>query len=496
MSAFFDALGIVFHLGTLLYILLGVAWGMIFGMIPGLSATLAIVVLIPITYGMEPIVGICMLLGVYIGGVSGGVISAVLLGMPGTPSSITTCYDGYPLAKSGLGEKALGIGAVSNLIGSIVGWIFLILFATQLSRLALKFGPFEYVAIIIFGIIAVVTLSGDSVLKSFLMAVLGLFFATIGSDPTYGTLRNTFGLDIISNGINTIPAMVGMFVIAHICKEVQHHSEKYALPKSKPVKGIMTKEEWKESIPNFLRSSIIGTAIGILPGIGGNLATFVCYDQAKKYDKHPETFGSGNIQGIIASETGNNAVIGGALIPMIALGIPGDTSTAALLGGLQIHDLTPGPLLFKLNPDLVYSVFISFMVAVVFMFVLLMGGKRFFPKILRIKKAFLLPTVLVLSLVGCYNLNYSMKDVWIAVLFGIFGYALSKWNFPMTPIVIGLILGKMLEKNLRLGLSQSGNSLLPLVTQPICIVFLAATVISILFAVKIKKKTIEMEEKS
>lgn len=496
MGAFLEALSVVLQAGTLLYILVGVAWGMIFGMIPGLSATLAIVVLIPITYGMEPMIGICMLLGVYIGGVSGGVISAVLLGMPGTPSSITTCYDGYPLAKQGLGEKALGIGAVSNLIGSVIGWVFLILFATQLSRLALKFGPFEYVSIIVFGIVAVVTLSGDSIAKSSLMAVLGLFLATVGADPTYGTARNTFGLDILSNGVNTIPAMVGMFVIAHICREVRHHSEKYALPESRRVKGIMTKEEWRESLPNFLRSGLIGTAIGILPGIGGNLATFVCYDQAKKYDKHPETFGKGNIQGIIASETGNNAVIGGALIPMIALGIPGDTSTAALLGGLQIHDLTPGPLLFKLNPELVYSVFIAFMAAVVFMFVMLLLGKRFFPRLLRIKKAFLLPTVLVLSLVGCYNLNYSMKDVWIAVLFGVLGYALSALDFSTTPIVIGLILGGMLEKNLRLGLSQSGNSLLPLITQPICILFLAATALSILFAVKIKKKTMEMEEKS
>ena len=495
MSPLLEALSTVFQLGTLLYILIGVAWGLIFGMIPGLSATLAIIVLIPITYSLSPIQGICMLLGVYIGGVSGGLISAILLGMPGTPSSITTCYDGYPLAKQGLGEKAIGIGAVSNLVGSLIGFVFLILLATPLSKLALKFGPFEYVAIIVFGIVAVVTLSGDSILKSFMMAAFGLLLASIGSDPTYGTVRSTFGLSIFSNGINTIPAMVGMFVIAHICAEAKNHTEKYSLPISKPVKGIMTKAEWKESVPNFLRSGLIGTAIGILPGIGGNLATFVCYDQAKRASKDPKSFGQGNIQGIIASETGNNAVIGGALIPMIALGIPGDTSTAALLGGLQIHDLTPGPLLFKMHPALVYSVFISFIVAVVYMFLMILGGKRIFPKMLRIKKSFLLPAVLVLSLVGCYNLSYSMKDVWIAVIFGVIGYALKKWNFPNTPIVIGLILGKMLEKNLRLGLSQSGNSLLPMLTQPICLIFLAATIASLFFAAKIKKTTKKMEEK-
>lgn len=483
-----EAFGVVFTFDVVLMLALGTAWGLVFGMIPGLSATLAVVVLIPVTYGMDPIHGICMLIAVYIGGVSGGLVSAVLVGMPGTPSSITTAFDGFPLAKQGLGRKALGVGAISNLIGSFIGWIFLITLAPEIADLALGFGPFEYVAIILFGMTAVVSLSGGSMSKGFAMAAFGLFLATVGMDPTYGASRNTFGLSVFSSGVSTIPAMIGLFVLSQVYSEVLDIDQKYTLPESKPVKHIMTKAEWKESIPNFLRSGLIGTFIGILPGIGGNLANFVTYDQAKKRSKDPDSFGQGNIQGIIASETANNAVIGGALIPMLALGIPGDAATAALLGGLQIHNLTPGPLLIKENPTLVYSVFIAFMVAVVIMFLMMLGGSRVFPRLLRIRKSYLLPAIMVAAIVGCYNLQYSTKDIWMAVIFGFVGYVLLKYKYPLTPVVIGLILGGKFEQQLRLGITQSDGSLLPFLTRPISLFFLLAAVASIVVAVRMNMK--------
>jgi len=466
-------------LTNLLLIVLGVVWGIIFGMIPGLTATLAVVVLIPATYGLGAVTGISMLIGIYIGGVSGGLVSAILIGMPGTPASITTVFDGFPLAKKGLGQKALGIGITSNLVGSMLGWICLVSMAPEIAKFALKFGPFEYAAIIIFGLTAVISLSGTSMLRGFVMAVFGLLLSTIGLDPTYAMPRNTFGLEFLKSGISPIPAMIGLFVVSQVFVEAEKISVKFLIPKPAKLGRFFSAKEVKASIGNFLRSGVIGILIGILPGIGGALANFIAYDQAKKASKNPETFGEGNIQGIIASETANNASVGGALIPMISLGIPGDAVTAALLGGLMLHGLQPGPLLIRDNPAIVYGIFSSYVIATLAMFAIMMVGIKIFPAILRIQKSFLLPLVLAAGIVGCYNLQYSLTDVWVAVSFGFFGFVFLKNDFPLTPVVISLVLGKMLEENLRLALLSSETGLLPLFTRPISLIFMLAAAVSV-----------------
>lgn len=474
----------MFTIKTIVLIVLGVLLGLIFGAIPGLTGTLAVVILIPITYGLTAIEGLSMLIGVYIGGISGGCVSAILLGMPGTPSSITTAFDGFPLAKKGYAGKAMGAAIMSNFYGSVFAWLLLITIAPKIAHFALKFGPFEYMAVIVFGLTTVISLSGKSLFKGLIMTFLGLFLCTVGLDPIGGTMRNTLGFEFLAGGITAIPAMIGLFVVSQVFKELENLSEKYLIPKDKTKNVLLNRSELKASLVNFGRSGIVGTFIGILPGIGGSLANFVAYDLAKKTDPNPDSFGKGNIQGVIASETANNAVVAGALIPLLALGIPGDSVTAALMGGLQLHGLQPGPLLFSENLGFVYGLFISFLVAVIAMFMLMWwGGSRIFPIALRIPKTYLLPIVLMASIVGCYNLSYSLQDMWIALLFGVIGYFLLKKDYPLTPLVISLILGRIFETQMRIGLIKSSGSLAPLLTSPIAIAFLTAAFLSILYSI-------------
>ena len=402
----------------------GTIFGIIFGAIPGLTATLAVILLIPLSYGLEPTQGISMLVGVYIGGISGGVVAAVLLGMPGTPSSMVTVLDGFALAKQGRAGKALGAGVTANLAGSFIGWLFLIALAPQVARFALEFGPIENTAVLLFGFTAVISLSGGSITKGIIAA-------------------------------------------------------------SRLTDRFMSLTELRASLPNFIRSGLIGTAIGILPGIGGTLASVVAYDQQKRAAKHPENYGRGELQGIIASETANNATIGGALIPFLALGIPGDTVTAALLGGLQIHGLDPGPILFSRHMDMVYGVFVAFILSCVVMYVFMQFvGTYVFPVALRLQKKYILPLVMVMSLIGCYNMEYSMMAVWVALAFGVLGYVLKKFRYPLMPLIIGLILGPMFERELRLACIQAGGSFAEFLSSPIALVFLALTVLSLAVALR------------
>lgn len=423
----------------------GTIFGIIFGAIPGLTATLAVILLIPLSYGLEPTQGISMLVGVYIGGISGGVVAAVLLGMPGTPSSMVTVLDGF----------------------------------------ALKFGPIENTAVLLFGFTAVISLSGGSITKGICMTALGMAFSTVGVDPISSMERNTLGFSVLTNGISQMPAMIGLFVVAQAFAEMDTLSERFIIAASRLTDRFMSLTELRASLPNFIRSGLIGTAIGILPGIGGTLASVVAYDQQKRAAKHPENYGRGELQGIIASETANNATIGGALIPFLALGIPGDTVTAALLGGLQIHGLDPGPILFSRHMDMVYGVFVAFILSCVVMYVFMQFvGTYVFPVALRLQKKYILPLVMVMSLIGCYNMEYSMMAVWVALAFGVLGYVLKKFRYPLMPLIIGLILGPMFERELRLACIQAGGSFAEFLSSPIALVFLALTVLSLAVALR------------
>ena len=484
----FDTLMQVFNWSTVGWVFTGTLFGLIFGVIPGLTAMLAIIILIPVTYGMPPVTGVSMLIGVYIGGISGGVVAAVLLGMPGTPSSITTAFDGFPLAKQGQAGKALGAGITSNLVGCMIGWIFLVTGAPIIAQFAVNFGPVEYVSVVIFGLTVVVSLSGDSLSKGTLMAIFGLLLSTIGIDPINGMTRNTLDLIFLEGGISFIPALIGLFVVGQVFNELGDVAT-HVIPKTTIERVTMTWQELKESATNFLRSGIIGVFIGILPGVGASLGTFVAYDQAKKASKNPETFGKGNLQGVVASETSNNAIIGGALIPMLALGIPGDAVTAALMGGLQIHGIEPGPLLGTMYPELIIGIFGYFLISTVCMFLLMiLGGARLFPIILRAKKSYLLPMVLVTSLIGCYNIGYTITDVWVSFVFGIMGYFFSRHGYPLVPLVITLVLGGMFEKQVRTAMLMTDGEVMPFFTTPLSAIFLILSALSVFLAIRSKLK--------
>ncbi|UFT98782.1 tripartite tricarboxylate transporter permease [Radiobacillus kanasensis] len=488
ISSFFESITGIFLSSTILFVAFGTILGVIFGAIPGLTATLAVVILLPFTYGMDPVAGLSTLVSAYIGGISGGVVAAILIGMPGTPSSVTTVFDGYPLAKKGLGAKALSMGAMSNLIGSVISLVFLVLLAPQLAKVALSFTPFEYAMVMLFAFVIVAGLTGDF-FKSILVTVFGLILATWGFDPINAVERNPLGIEFLRNGIPAIPALIGLFVISRVFEELESDQSKPIIPKTSTKGSFPKLREIKISVPNFLRSGFIGTAIGILPGIGSSLATFVAYDRAKKSSKEPETFGKGNIQGVIASETSNNAVIGGALIPLLALGIPGDSVTALLLGGLQMHGLQPGPLLFLNQPDFVMGLFASFLLSVVIMYLFMVTiGARIFPIILSVKKVYLLPMVVAMSIAGTFTIGNRVEDVWIMAIFGIIGYFMDKYNFSTLPLVITLLLGFPFEQYIRNGLIQSEGSLLPFFTRPIAGGFFLLTIITLFFILKSKRK--------
>lgn len=473
---------------SMIFLTVGVMLGLIFGAIPGLTATLAVVILIPLTYTMETNASMAMLIGAYIGGISGGFVAAIMLNMPGTPSSVATTFDGFPMAQQGKAGKALGAGNFANLVGTIFGWLMLLLVSPLLTKIALSFSAFEYTMAIMFGFVAVISLSGESVYKGLLAALLGLTLTLVGYDILTGMPRATFGISILRAGFSYMAALIGLFVVGEVLEQVENIVQKYIVPVQE-IKGVyLTKEEIKESLPNFLRSGIIGVLIGILPGIGGAFANLVTYDQAKKASKHPERFGKGELQGVIASEVGNNAVIGGALIPFVSLGIPGDVVTAALLGGLMIQGINPGPLFSIEYPDLVFTIYNAVLVSAIVCFVFMqLVGVRLFPRALRIPKHILLPAVLIMALVGVYNMNYSINDVWVCVIFGVLGYLMGKAKVPKTPMVITMILGGNFELYLRTALKISSGSFIPFFTRPASLVFVVLVIASLMFPLFKKK---------
>jgi len=469
----------------------GVVLGVIFGAIPGLTAALAVVILLPFTYGLDTMTGLAMLIAAYIGGISGGLVSSILIGMPGTPSSVTTVFDGFPMTKKGLGGKALGAGVMANVVGSLMGLLALVLFSPQLAKIALRFSSFEYTLLILFAFLTVVGVSEGEIFKGIVMSILGLVLGTMGLDQVTGDIRATFGISFLRGGISSLPAMLGLLVLAKVFEEIESDIHTPIVPKlvvrMRDIHPSL--QEMKQSSGNYLRSGIIGVFIGILPGIGGAVANFVAYDQAKKANKNPESFGHGNVQGVIASETANNAVIGGALIPLLVFGIPGDAVTAMLLGGLQLKGVRPGPLIFQNQPELIVGIFISFFLAVILMYVFMMWiGIWFFQKMLSIKKKYLLPLVLLMSVAGSYNIAFRVADIWIIIIFGIIGYVLNKNEFPVIPLVISLLLGPMFETNLRTSMMFSAGKITPFFTRPMSLVIWLLIGVTLFFIVKKNRK--------
>ncbi|MDW2799278.1 tripartite tricarboxylate transporter permease [Clostridium boliviensis] len=446
----------IFTPSSLMLMAAGVTVGIIFGSIPGLSASMAVALFLPLTFSMSPSMGMNMLVAVYIGGISGGLISAILLNMPGTASSIATCFDGHPMAKNGEAGKALGYGIVFSFIGSIFSFIVLTFCAPLLADIALKFTPAENFGISFFALTMVAVLASGSMVKGVLAGMLGLIFALVGMAPIDGTARFTFGSSSLMAGFDTLPTLIGIFAISEILITAESMGNgALDVIRMKPIKGFGF--SWKDfiyQIPNAIRSALIGTGIGILPGIGGSTSGMLSYVTAKNMSKHPEEFGKGCPDGIVATETANNATIGGAMIPLLVLGIPGDGVTAMMLGGFLIHGLSAGPLLFVKNADVVYGIFAACMICVTLMLLIEFFGIRVFVQLLKIPKHILMPLILVLCCVGAYATNNRIFDVQSIILFGLVGYLYHKFRLPTTPFVLCFLIGKMLETYLRRGIMQ------------------------------------------
>ncbi len=469
--------GAVFSLNIMMLMAIGVAVGIVFGAVPGLSATMAVALCLPLTFTMGPQAGLSLLVALFIGATSGGLISAILLKIPGTPSSIATVFDGGPLMEQGQGVKALGIGIVFSFLGTLFSIAALMLIAPELAKVALRFGPHEYFAIAVFSLTLIATLSAGSMAKGLFAGALGFAVSTVGIAPVEAIRRFTFGFSELNGGFSMLTVMIGMFAVAEVIKLAesgrQGQAGKARSVSMKNIKGFgFSLREFREQLPNAFRSGLIGLGIGILPGIGAGTSNLVAYIIAKKRAKDPDSYGKGNIGGVVASETANNAGIGGAMMPLMTLGIPGDTITAILLGGFLIHGIQPGPLLFISQGPLVYTIFAALIVATFMMLFMEFYGLRLFIRLLDVPKHILLPIILVLCVVGAFGLSSRLFDVWAILGFGLLGYVFSKAGMPAAPFIIGFILGPMAETNLRRGLMLSDGNFLAFLTNPIAACFL------------------------
>ena len=472
MDTFFSALAAACGFEALLANLLGVALGIVFGALPGLTAVMGVALLIPLTFGLPPVVAFSSLLGMYCGAIYAGSITAILVSTPGTAAAAATMLEGPRLTARGESLRALEMTTVASFVGGVFSCFILAGVAPQLARFALNFSAPEYFALGIFGLTIVATLSEGALLKGCIAACLGLLIAMVGMDPLTGNLRLTFDSANLINGVSLIPALVGLYALSQVfltCEDVFRGKRLSAVNISR--KGISLAEIWANRSA-LLRGSLIGTFIGIVPATGSGTASFAAYSDAKRKSRHPAAFGNGAIAGLAATESANNAVTGGALIPLLTLGIPGDVVTAVILGALMIQGMTPGPLLFQEQGALVYSIFISLLLANVFMLVLGMASVRVFSKIVSIPGGILMPLVTTLCVVGGYALNNSNFDLGVMAVFGILGWIMTKASIPLAPLLLAMILSGIIETNFRRALSISDNDYTVFLTRPVCAVFL------------------------
>jgi putative tricarboxylic transport membrane protein len=479
-------------LETLLLMLVGTFGGLIIGALPGLSAFTALAIMLPFTFGMNPISGLCFLVSVYVGGSSGGLISAVLLGIPGTPSSIATCFDGYPMAKQGKSKTALSAAIISSFVGGIFGAIVLSFIGPYIAQFALKLSSYDYFGIILFALTTVSSLAGKNMVKGLMACLLGVCLACVGTDGLSSVYRYTFGITKLSNGFSLVPVLIGLFAVSQIMATARDKASQKSLDFSGTNQNEgarFTFKDYFKRIKMIIPVSLMGLLIGILPGLGGNISNLMAYSYAKKTSKHPETFGKGEIDGIIASETANNATVGGAMIILLTLGIPGDNATSIILAGFQMNDIAPGPLLFKTQGELVYAILAGFVVANILFFVMEYFGLPIFTKMLSIPSMLLLPIVIVCCFVGSYCANNNTLDIFIMVVFGIIGYILKEHEFPLAPMVVGFILAPMLELYLRRSLMKTDGQWLPIISSPIAAICIFATILTIGFSIYKAVKT-------
>ena len=467
---------------TWLYLAGGVVLGIVFGALPGFTATMGLAILTPLTFWVPTDQALGMLFGLLCAAIFSGGIPAILINTPGTPASIATTWDGYPLAQQGQAGLALGVNALGAFAGQVLSVLVLAVAGYPLAAFALRFGPAEYFALAIFGISMMVSISSESLVKGLLMGMLGLAISVVGLDPIMAYPRLTFGAPALIEGISFIPVMVGLFGVAEVLMQVYARVPHDARGAVGRLDRILPRGgEWREMAPHALLGSAIGTGVGIIPGAGGDIGAMIAWDQSRRLSTRAAEFGRGSLQGLVASTTAANAAIGGAITTMLTLGIPGDSASAVLIGALLIHGLQPGPMLFRDRPELASDIVVLLLMAAFLTAVVGLLGARPLAWVLRVRDEILWGLILIVCVLGSYALNQAPVDVWVMLVSGGLGFVLRRARFPMGPLVLALILGPMAESNLRraLVLSQGDPSIL--VTRPIAAVLLAVTVVSLLW---------------
>ncbi|WP_064505511.1 tripartite tricarboxylate transporter permease [Defluviitalea phaphyphila] len=470
----------VFEPFNLLMCIVGLFIGVLFGALPGFSATMGVAVFIPFSYVMEPEAAMLLLAGIYCGGVYGGTIPAILIGIPGTPASAPTALEGQAMTKKGESGKSLLLATIGSTIGGVISSLALLFGAPALAIIAMKVGSPEQAMVAIFGLSVVCMLSYDNMLKGLLVGFISLVVATIGQDPVMGYPRFTFGMYQLIGGIDVVSVLIGIFSIPQVLIMLENlNKDDNKVNKLSKLK--ITAKDITSNIVNFIRSSIIGVAIGIIPAAGPDIASFFSYNEAKKASKSPEKFGNGSEEGIIASETANNAVTGGSLIPLLTLAIPGSAPAALFLGAMIIHGLRPGPLLFTQNAKEIYTLLVGFLVINICMFFVGYIYCKMAGKILLIPNAILCTIIVVLATVGSFSINQNIFDVIVMYISGIIGYIMVKNDFPTSPVALALLLGPILEENLVQVKTLFGDNLLILFTRPLFTIFFCFTIFSYAF---------------
>ncbi len=488
-----DAVQTVFMPMNLLILLISTLTGLVMGMLPGLSATMAIALLTGLTYNLSTQSALISLLGVYVGAISGGCQSAILLNIPGTPASAATASDGYPMANQGKGGYAIFLATTASCLGTLLSVICVMTLTPVLTNISLEFGAWEFFLLAIFGIIICGSLtSGGKALKGWIAGILGLFVAQIGLDQIYGVPRFCFGNINLMSGIQLIPVMIGLFGFPEIIKAFSKSESK--ILKMSPFHVAEGFRAIGRDMIAIIRSSIIGVGVGIIPGVGEDVGGWLSYWASKSASKQPESFGKGNPTGVISAESGNNACIGGAIIPVLSLAVPGSAPAAVLLAAFLMHGYRPGPLLMSETPEFLYQVCIYLAASAIVMWGLGLILARFTVRILGLKKIILMPVIFVLCVVGSYVINYNMFDVRVMFVFGILGFILAELGLPAAPFLLGVILGPMADKNLRRALTLSNGDMSPMFQRPICLVFLAMIVILILSQLGIFQKLKKRKE--
>ena len=451
-----------------LILVLGVITGLIVGVLPGLTFVMGVLLILPFTYGMETDIGIALMLAVYVAGTYGGAITSILLHIPGEPNNVPLLWDGYTMTRQGRAAEALGWAAVSAFAGGIVAWLLLVFAARPIARVALNFGQAEYFIIVLLGLTSVLLLAERSVTRALASLVFGMLLASVGVDDVYGAVRFDFGSDILRDGIDYLPVMVGIYALGHVLVRFGERFAGDAVSQPGKVRTTVPGlRALRERSGSMGRGVALGSVIGTVPGAGATVASFVAYGMEKQFGKARDEVGKGSPNGVVAPQAASTATVGGAFIPLLVLGIPGSAAAAVILGALQLHNVQPGPQIFETQPELVYTIMAALLVSVVLMFIfgLAVGGPMV--KLLKVPEAYVAMLIVLFSYIGAFAIRNSISDVWIMTLFAVIGYLMQRWGYPLAPLVLGAILGPLAERFFTTAMISSGNDVTTFVTRPI-----------------------------